>query len=294
MNYYDLELPKIDDCLYIFNDFMNHQIIRKLSDSSILSLSKEALNLFSILSPKDINQSYINSYMLDYGDISPALRNKKNSALRTILKYLFKEGYSNCNLKIHYVKQSKKLPDYISELDMLKIVKQYQKKIHTNTSIWKGRRDYALLLFMYATGLRASEIVNFKITDLDKNWIRVENGKGQKDRYVPIAAKAVKALYDYLKYLPMHIKVKNTPLFVSDLLVPFTRLTLYNYTKNTFGYNPHFFRHTFATHLITNGCSEYVLMDIMGHSSLSTTQIYTHIQKKHLQNTVINYFPPMS
>lgn len=147
---------------------------------------------------------------------------------------------------------------------------------------------------MYATGMRASEIVNFRLTDYDKGWIRINNAKGNKDRYVPIAKVAINALNDYLKYIPTHIKYKYDQVFITDNLVPFTRLTLNNYTNKLFGFNPHIFRHTFATHLILNGCNEYVLMDFLGHSSLSTTQIYTHIQNEHLKQIMDNCFPKLS
>ena len=292
-DYYSLPLPTIEESISLIDDFLVHQLIRKVSKSSYDNYHKEAMSYFSILRPCDINQSYINQYIINRGSISASLKNAKNSALRNILKYLLKNGFSNCDLKIHYVKETKKLPIFISEDDMFKLIKKFNNLKNRHRSIWRGKRDYAILLFMYATGLRASEIVRFKMTDLEENWIRVNNGKGSKDRYVPIAKKAVKAIYDYLKYVPMHIKKSCEVVFIADTLNPFDRVTLYNYCKDTFGFNPHLFRHTFATHLILNGCSEYVLMDIMGHSNLSTTQMYTHIQKENLEKTVLKYFPPM-
>jgi len=294
IDYYSLELPDIKEALHYIDDFMNHQIIRKLSNSSIDAYSSESLLFFSIFRPVDINRLYIESYIKDYGDISISSKNKRNSALRTILKYLVNCGFDNCNIKISYIKNIEKLPTFISEEKMQSLINTYRRKRLKHKSIWRGRRDYAILLFIYATGMRVSEIVNFNILDLEENWVRVNNGKGDKDRYIPIAKIAVKALNDYLAYVPQHIKSKYPNAFLSDLLVPYTNATFYHYCKNHYGYNPHIFRHTFATHLIINGCDEYVLMDFLGHSSLSTTQIYTHIQNNQLKETVHNHFPIMS
>ena len=291
IDYYDLTLPNIEESIILINNFLEIQSIKGLSKSTYENYNREAIDFFSIFYPSELNQNYLNQYVSDFGNISISLRNRKSSALRIILKYLVKQGYLNCNLKIYYLKNNIKLPTFLSEKEISIMIKKFQYKKHTHRSIWRGRRDYAILLFMYSTGLRASEIVKFKITDLENDWIRVEGGKGKKDRYVPIADKAISALKDYLKYVPMHIKASCSSAFISDNLVNYTRLTLYNYCKNIFNCNPHLFRHTFATHLITNGCNEYVLMELMGHSDLSTTHIYTHIQKENLKNTVDKCFP---
>lgn len=293
MDYYSLPLPTIDEAMFYINDFSQHQQIKSLSSSTYELYTREAVAFFSIFIPEFIEHKYIHYYIVNYGNISISSKNTRNTALRVILKYLYDKGYKNCDIKVHNLKSSSKLPKSISKNDMSHLIDTFKKKRLKHSSIWRGRRDYAVLLFMYATGMRASEIVKFKLTDLDidKGWIRVDKSKGNKDRYVPIAKVAINALNDYLKYIPYHIKYKYNEAFITDNLVPFTRLTLNYYSNKLFGYNPHIFRHTFATHLILNGCSEFVLMDILGHSSLSTTQIYTHIQKEHLRQTVIKHFP---
>jgi integrase/recombinase XerD len=178
IKYYNLSLPDIKSALFLIEDFKNHQIIRKLSKSTLDLYMNEATLFFSIFSPAVINQQYLNDYLLDFGDISKSYRNSRSSALRTILKYLVKNGFSNCNLKIYYVKPDLKLPTFLSEDKIKSMIDTFKKKKLKCSGLWRGRRDYALLLFMYATGLRASEISKFTFDDLDKGWIRVENGKG--------------------------------------------------------------------------------------------------------------------
>ncbi len=221
---------------------------------------------------------------------SVSSKNKRLTALRVILKYLTKQGFSNCHIKLEHIKVAAKIPEYISEDKMKILINKFKRLKLKHSSIWRGRRDYALLLFMYATGLRASEVCNFKYDDLENNWIRVM-GKGKKERLVPIAPIAVRALKDYLRYIPTHIKNSTDKVFLSNGLLPFNKATLNIYCNKLFGLNPHLFRHTFATHLILNGCDVYVLSEFLGHSSLSTTQIYTHIQPYHLAKTVNDCFP---
>lgn len=291
--YYSLPLPCIDSAISYIDGFFNSQIIRGLSDTTLDMYKKEAILFFSIFSPKNVKLEYIERYIIDYGDVSISQKNARNSSLRAILRYLLSIGFENCDLKIYFIKDGDKLPKFIEEDEINSLIKKIKINKFKSKGIWRGRRDYAILLFMYATGLRVSELVNFSILDLEGSFVRVNNGKGDKDRMVPIAKVAIKALEDYLKYIPHHIKSSYKNVFISDLLVPFSTKTFYHYCMKTFGYNPHIFRHTFATHLILNGCSEILLMDFMGHSSLSTTQIYTHIKKNKLKFTVENCFPKL-
>ncbi len=295
MDFYKLPLPDFDKCIYYINDFVLHQLIRGLSKSTLDLYTREATSFLSIISPSQITKRYIQDYIVSFDNISPAGKNMKITSIRIILKYLYNQGFSNCDIKLHNFKNVSKFPDFISIDDMKIQIKHFQLIKNKNVSIWKGKRDYALLLFMYATGLRASEICRFKLSDLDAKtkFIRVENGKGSKDRYVPIAVKAIKALEELYKYMPNHFKSLDTPLFLSNGLNYFNKTTLYIFCKKKYKYNPHTFRHTFATHLISNGCDVSVLSDFLGHESLITTQIYTHIQKSHLKDTVNNHFPKM-
>jgi len=290
-NYYDTPLPDFDDAVNLINDFIFYQTIRKLSKSCLDFYSFIAVDFLSIVSPADITRDFLYQYLRTFEKKSNSYKNRILTSLRTILKYLIDEGFQNCDIKLYNLKSASKLPPFVSESDMKLLIKKIQKRRLTHSSIWQGRRDYALLLFMYATGMRAGEVINFEYTDFEKGWIRVENAKGNKDRYIPVAKVAMNAVDEYRRYLPLHIKNSTSKVFITNLLVPFTRLTLNNHCKNVFGMNPHLFRHTYATHLILNGCDVNTLSEFLGHSSLSTTSIYTHIQPYHLKQSVIDNFP---
>lgn len=291
MDYYLLELPDHLAAVKEINNYINKLTIRKLSKSTLDIYSSEAINLLSIFKPEDLNTHYLHEYIKDFGDISISLKNTRYTAIRAVLKYLVKKGFYNCDIELLSIKQTRKIPKYLSELDMNIMIKKFQNKKSSHNKLWIGRRDYALLMILYATGMRADEIVRFKIQDLQNGWIRIENSKGGKDRYVPLAPKAEKAIKEYLEYLPHKVKTRYQELFFTDDLVPFSRNVLWHYCKKKFGINPHLFRHTFASHLAINGCNISVLSDFLGHVSLSTTQIYTHIQNYHLHKTVNTCHP---
>ena len=291
-NYYQLELPDIYEACNLITDFMNHQIIRKLADSTLVSMKIEALRFFSIFQPKDIKFEFIHQYISDYfSTYSSSTKNNRYSTLRAILKYLYKKGYDNCKFNLHSAKVDRKIPDFLSIEETKLLIKKLQRHKSKHEKLWIGRRNYALFLTMYATGMRRSEIINMSIEDLQDGWIRVNNGKGAKDRLIPIAPKAEMALREYWEYLPARPKRHYCLAFYDDNLIPYTTHSLWRECVNTFGFNPHVLRHTFATHLILKGCDVAVLADFMGHSSLITTQIYTHIQPQHLSETLRRCHP---
>ncbi|WP_304546139.1 tyrosine-type recombinase/integrase [Sulfurimonas microaerophilic] len=297
MNIFSLPLPNCDLAARLINDFFNYSLIQKKSKTTHDGRTKLALSFLSVYCPKDISRNLVIQFLESVtSGSSSSSKNKQSSFMRTILKYLYSLGYENCKFELPYITTNPKIPPYISEDEMTNILNKYQRAIRTAPNIWKARRDYALLIFAYATGMRATEICRFKMSDLDKQsgFIRIENGKGSKDRYVPIAPRAIRALEELYKYMPSYLKSLSTPLFISDTLRVFDKTTLWMHFKGVFGLNPHLLRHTFATHLIQNGCDVYIVSEFLGHSDLATTQIYTHIQPQHLQETVNKNFPSIN
>jgi integrase/recombinase XerD len=155
-------------------------------------------------------------------------------------------------------------------------------------SDWIGLRDYALILFLYATGARVSECLAAQEGDIEGEWLRIRHGKGEKERYVPIASEALAALRAYQHSRPY----PNRPdLWLNYRGEPLSRISAFKITQKYLGVSPHALRHSFATALILGGADLRVVQELLGHASLLTTQIYTHVQKQNLQETVLKHHP---
>ncbi len=162
-------------------------------------------------------------------------------------------------------------------------------------------RDKAALELMYATGMRVSEIVNLKLESINKSLgIAKAFGKGQKERIVPIGRSAMKAVDEYLQQArPKLVKNKVSPyLFVSQQGKKLSRVSFWKiikkYTKQcriNKRITPHTLRHSFATHLLERGADLRVVQELLGHANISTTQIYTHINKDRLKSIHAKFHP---
>jgi integrase/recombinase XerD len=155
-------------------------------------------------------------------------------------------------------------------------------------SDWLGLRDYALILFLYATGLRIGECLSIQEDDIDGEWLRVRHAKGEKERYIPIASEALKALRLYQEACPSRF-VRS--LWLNYRYEPLSRISAFKITQKYLNTSPHTLRHSYATGLILGGADLRVVQELLGHASLITTQIYTHVQKHNLQQTVLECHP---
>ena len=158
---------------------------------------------------------------------------------------------------------------------------------HIDTSSWLGMRDYALILFLYASGVRISEALELKRDDIEDGWLRVRHAKGQKERIVPLSKNSIDAIDRYLllrgfscEYVWCNYKGGRL-----------SRISAFGITKKYLGVSPHVLRHSYATALVSGGADLRVVQELLGHSSLLTTQIYTHIQKQELQATLYACHP---
>jgi integrase/recombinase XerD len=155
-----------------------------------------------------------------------------------------------------------------------------------------GLRDYALILFLYASGCRVSEAILAKREDLNmqdpnNSWLKVRFTKGQKERMPPLAPIAIKAVQAYLDAASM----QSSYLWLNYRGEPLSRISAYKIVISYLNVSPHVLRHSFASALIIGGADLRVVQDLLGHSSLETTQIYTHIEQKHLAQTINSYHP---
>jgi len=154
-------------------------------------------------------------------------------------------------------------------------------------SSWIGLRDYAMILFLYATGLRISECLSIEHGDFEDQWLRVRHAKGDKERIVPIAQEAIKAIKAYEQESPF----ESTNVWLNYRGKKLSRISAYKITQKYLNVSPHVLRHSYATALIIGGADLRVVQELLGHASLLTTQVYTHIQKQNLKETVLQYHP---
>jgi len=206
--------------------------------------------------------------------------NRKLSAINSFFDFAYKKGWSEVKHKIKQAKIPKTLPKFLTKEEILASVENLKDD-------WYALRDRALILFIYATGLRISEVLNTKLSDVEKGWVKVTMAKGEKQRMVPVAKTALDALEEYLKKRPC----QSEYLFVNKNCRPLSRISAFNITKKYLNVSPHVLRHSFATSLVLGGADLRVVQELLGHSSLNTTQIYTHIQKENLKDTVLKYHP---
>jgi integrase/recombinase XerD len=151
-----------------------------------------------------------------------------------------------------------------------------------DTRSWIGKRDYALILFLYATGTRISECLALSRDDIDGEWLHIRHAKGEKERIVPIAKVSKDAIDNYLKEL----KYEKDFIWCNYKGDSLSRISAYKITQKYLGVSPHVLRHSYATSLIIGGADLRVVQELLGHASLLTTQVYTHIQKQNLKETV--------
>jgi integrase/recombinase XerD len=207
--------------------------------------------------------------------------NRKLSSINTFFHFCHKQDFRHEKIKIPMAKVPKNLPKYMSSDDILQGLKNIDR------SKVMGLRDYALILFLYASGCRISEALNVQRSDIVDGWLKIRFAKGEKERIVPLAPIAVDALEIYMQEQDMassYIWLN----YKGDLL---SRISAYKIVKRYLGVSPHVLRHSFASALIIGGADLRVVQELLGHSSLETTQIYTHIQKQNLAETMKSYHP---
>ena len=242
-------------------------------------------------------RAYLNECYLQ--KLSRSTVSRKLSSLRSFYQFLLKEGVVSNNpfSMIKAPKGGQVLPKFLYEEE----IEALFNSIDQTTVL--GCRNYALLEILYATGIRVSECcgLTLKQLDLDAGMLLV-HGKGGKDRYIPLGAFALESIEAYLKKsrpaLLNKSKVETDRLFLNHYGLPLTergvRDILNRLTKQTAQHiklAPHMIRHTFATHLLNHGADLRSVQELLGHEHLSSTQIYTHVSKDHLQQAYVMAHP---
>jgi len=272
----------MSDILIAFKEYLT--IIKSLASNSVDSYITDLNEFEEFLFYKKI--SLLNSTsedLIEYLQLieNPRTQNRHLSSINSFYKFASENFDDVIKPKASFAKLPKKLPKYLSNEQVLNNLELIDRSKET------GLRDYAIILFLYATGVRVSELIEIKKNDIEKNWIRILFAKGSKQRVVPIADIALKALNEYLE----HRSKKSEYLFINYLGDPLSRVSIFKICKKYYDVSPHVFRHSYATSLILGGADLMVVSELLGHSNLETTQIYTHIQQKHLAQTVKEYHP---
>lgn len=225
---------------------------------------------------------------------------RKISSLRSVFSFLQREQiiHQNPFQQIHLPKQEQSLPSFLYENELEELFKV------NDLSTPLGQRNQALLEVLYGTGIRVSECYMLNVEHIDFSvGVMLIQGKGRKERYAPFGAYASEALQTYLAEGRKELIVKtnekdSNALFLNSrghrLTVRGIRHVLNEIVKKastTIQLNPHKLRHTFATHMLDSGADMRVVQELLGHASLSSTQVYTHVTKDHLKRAYMNAHP---
>lgn len=285
--------------IYI-SDFLSYLEVEANYSKNTINSYENDLNKFEeYYKSKDllkITSKDIEKYIQTLSDLAPTTVSHNISSLKTFYSYFLKQGRVSNNPTdgIKSPKLGIHLPTYLT-------IDEVNKLLDIEVTDAFSSRNKAILELMYATGLRISEVISleFKNIDYDECIIRVM-GKGSKERIVPVNDYAIKYLKEYIdNYRPELVKNDiNNYIFLNNHGRMLTRQGIFKMIKNyaalknikkTIG--PHTLRHTFATHLLENGADLRVIQELLGHSDISTTQIYMHLTKEALHNEYKKYFP---
>jgi integrase/recombinase XerD len=283
------------------------QLEKSLSDNSVEAYLRDVDKFTQYLqsqgaikAPTDVDLKDLQQFVREIGEIgmTPTSQARIISGIRSFYKYCSAEGLSKKDptVLLEAPRLKKALPDVLSFEEIEAIIS------HIDLSKPEGGRNKAILETMYSCGLRVSELVNLKLSNLytDVGFIRVI-GKGDKERLVPIGESAVKFINIYRKDIRVHIPVKpghEDILFLNRRGAKLTRVMIFLLLKELVkqagikkNISPHTFRHSFATHLVEGGADLRAVQQMLGHESITTTEIYTHLDRDYLRDTLQRFHP---
>jgi len=245
-----------------------------------------------------VEESDIRNFIYFVADfLAPSTQARLLSSLNHFYSFLILQNaiQNNPVMFIELPRQTRKLPVVLSveEIDLLQSLIDFTKD--------EGLRNDAIIETMYSCGLRVSEVIDLKLSDLyfDEGFIKVL-GKGSKQRFVPIASSAVKKINNYIKQSRSHLKKIQDEdiLFLNRRGAQLTRAMIFTILKDlakiaglTKNVSPHTLRHSFATHLLENGADLRSIQMMLGHESITTTEVYLHLDKQKLKKEVEKFHP---
>ena len=292
---------------YILKDYLTYlKLERGLSVNSISSYELDLIKLINFLkvksisaSPLTIDQETLQLFLYEIAkELNSRSRARIISGLKSFFNYLIFEDYrkDNPTVLIEAPKIGRKLPETISveEIDELIAAIDLTKT--------EGERNRAIIETLYGCGLRVSELTNLRISDLyfEEGFIKV-TGKGDKQRFVPISDYNIKYITIYKAQVSAHQEIKpeaSDTLFLNRRGAQLTRAMIFTIIRQLAEkanirkkISPHTFRHSFATHLLENGADLRAIQQMLGHESITTTEIYMHMDRTYLREVLETYHP---
>lgn len=288
-----------------FSNFLKFE--KSFSDNTLDAYVRDIKKLESFattelgeVSPKDITYENLQEfiYQLSKKKISERSQARGISSIKAFFKFLLEEEYreDNPSSLLEGPKLGLYLPDTLSMDDIDRIINSIDKK----TDI--GQRNQCILEVLYSCGLRVSELVDLKISNINfKEGFIIVEGKGEKTRLVPLARSTAEFLHDYIQNVRKKIKVNKKHediVFLNTRGTNMSRVIVFVIIKEltqkagiSKSISPHTFRHSFATHLLQNGADLRFIQEMLGHSSITTTQVYTHLKTEELRDVILNFHP---
>lgn len=286
-------------------DFTAYLKIEKgLSENSVEAYVRDVRKLADVISlsrlPEQIDREDLKTFIATLYDLglSPRSQARIISGIKQFFKYLMLEDIISEDPTefLEMPSQGRKLPEVLTveEIDQLQSAIDLSKQ--------EGHRNKAIIETLYSCGLRVSELVNLRFEDIfpEEGFMRII-GKGNKQRLVPLSPSVLKELDLYYQSMRDHIEIKKGNeafIFLNRRGAKLTRVMIFTIIKNLADQiglqktiSPHTFRHSFATHLLEGGANLRAIQEMLGHESITTTEIYTHLDQSFLRSAILSYHP---
>ena len=285
---------KINKSISSFSEYLLYQ--KGLSQNTVDSYKSDLTKLSNYLQDQDLSKTNIDNFFIDMSEFNYSSSTKKrmHSSIKNFLKYINEnEDYESIDISDIKLKSSKKLPEVLSITDIENMINFY------NHETYLDSRNRTVIDVLYSTGCRVSELCDINISDidLDEKYLKLK-GKGSKQRIVPIGSMLYKNLMQYLNVRETFLQNRGEPLFLSKSKNKLDRTAVFRIIKKTAknislqtDVHPHTLRHSAATHMLEGGCDLRTVQEFLGHSSVSTTQIYTKVTKEFLEEAFTESHP---
>ena len=285
---------KINKSISSFSEYLLYQ--KGLSQNTVDSYKSDLTKLSNYLQNQDLSKTNIDNFFIDMSEFnySTSTMKRMHSSIKNFLKYINEnEDYESIDISDIKLKSSKKLPEVLSITDIENMINFY------NHETYLDSRNRTVIDVLYSTGCRVSELCDINISDidLDEKYLKLK-GKGSKQRIVPIGSMLYKNLMQYLNVRETFLQNRGEPLFLSKSKNKLDRTAVFRIIKKTAknislqtDVHPHTLRHSAATHMLEGGCDLRTVQEFLGHSSVSTTQIYTKVTKEFLEEAFTESHP---
>ncbi|MDA9120912.1 site-specific tyrosine recombinase XerD [Flavobacteriales bacterium] len=283
------------------------QLERSLSGNTVEAYQRDIEQLRSFIestsgeaSPIGIKTKQLKEFIQEIAELglSPASQSRMVSGVRSFYKYLLLEDKIETDPSelLELPRIGRKLPDTLSNEEVVAMIESI------DLSSSEGERNRAILETLYSSGLRVTELVNLKISNIYFNdGIMRILGKGDKERLVPLGGIAAKRISSYINEVRIHSRIQKGAedfVFLNNRGNHLSRIMIFNIVKKAAvnaeikkNISPHTLRHSFATELIQRGADLRAVQDMLGHESITTTEIYTHLDRDYLRSNIIQFHP---